>query len=274
MNSIIIFGASSGIAQELIDTFIKEKYECTFVFRKKKISQINKIKSYYPNTNILNINNINNQSINKVLRFHHKTFKCSQFAVINLIGDQGPIGYSWSNNSKRWLQTISTNLIIPFIISKNAINFSIKKNIQLSLLFFSGGGAAYGRPNFSAYASSKTGLLRMIETISLELSEKKLSSKIQINAIAPGAFKTKMTQKILHAGKNISGKSEFNKAKNLKKGSIEKIFKLTQFLIDMKINRGLSGKLIHVNEKYEEFLKKDKNLNKVSRGLLRRENYD
>ena len=78
----------------------------------------------------------------------------------------------------------------------------------------------------------------------------------------------------MQAGKNIAGISEFNEAKKLKNGSVKKIFKLTEFLINEKINYGLSGKLIHINEGYEKFSKKYKNLNKKSKGLLRREKYE
>jgi short-subunit dehydrogenase len=42
---------------------------------------------------------------------------------------------------------------------------------QGTIILFSGGGAAYSRPNFSAYGVSKTGILRLVENIHVEILE-------------------------------------------------------------------------------------------------------
>ncbi len=58
--------------------------------------------------------------------------------------------------------------------------------------------AAHARPNFSAYGVAKTGVLRLVETVSEECRV----SAFGINAVAPGAVRTGMTQEIIEsAGK-------------------------------------------------------------------------
>ena len=57
----------------------------------------------------------------------------------------------------------------------------------------SGGGGASPLPFFSAYATSKAGIVRFTENISEELRD----YKIDINAIAPGPVNTKMLDEVL-----------------------------------------------------------------------------
>ena len=64
------------------------------------------------------------------------------------------------------------------------------------IIVLSGGGAAYARPNFSAYAASKAAVARLVETLAEEVRDK----NIQVNCMAPGGAYTSMTDEILNAG--------------------------------------------------------------------------
>ena len=64
----------------------------------------------------------------------------------------------------------------------------MEKIIQLA-----GGGAASPFPNFSSYAVSKIGIVRFIENLSVELSNK----KIYANSIAPDIVNTRMLDKVI-----------------------------------------------------------------------------
>jgi NAD(P)-dependent dehydrogenase (short-subunit alcohol dehydrogenase family) len=64
------------------------------------------------------------------------------------------------------------------------------------IINLSGGGAAAPRPYFSAYAASKAAVVRLTETLAEELKDE----NIQVNAIAPGAVATRMTDEILAVG--------------------------------------------------------------------------
>ena len=120
-----------------------------------------------------------------------------------------------------------------------------------SIILFSGGGAAYARPNFSAYAASKTGVLRMVETMAEELKAAGYPDII-INAVAPGAVKTRMTKAVLKAGLK-AGEAALNEAAKVSRTGgtpSKKITNLIDFLIDLEANCGLTGRLIHVREDY------------------------
>ena len=73
-------------------------------------------------------------------------------------------------------------------------------NARAKVLCFSGGGASKARANFSAYAASKTGVVRLVETLAEEWRE----MAIDINSVAPGTVPTRMTEEILQQWRRSS----------------------------------------------------------------------
>ena len=114
---------------------------------------------------------------------------------------------------------------------------------------------------FSAYATSKAGVVRFVENLSKDLS----SYKINVNAIAPGPVNTGMLEEVLKESPEKVGKSFYSKSLAQKKSGgtdINKILNCVEFLSHKKSN-GISGKLISVlwdnwknYSKYKEILKK------------------
>jgi NAD(P)-dependent dehydrogenase (short-subunit alcohol dehydrogenase family) len=174
------------------------------------------------------------------------------------------------NPCKEVWETLKINLLGRFIVSKAAIKRMLTVGYG-SIIMFSGGGAAYGRSNFNAYGVSKTGVLRMIETIAEELKVAGYPNII-INAIAPGAVKTRMTTEILKAGERAGRKALQEAAKVFESGgtSASRIIDLVDFLIDVKLNNGLTGRLIHVREDYRKLVKKYRKKISDEIGKLRR----
>ena len=67
-----------------------------------------------------------------------------------------------------------------------------------------------------------------------------------INAIAPGAIFTKMTEEVLARGEKLAGQKEFESAAKLQRDNsakLEKVLGLVEMLLSEKSN-GISGKLI------------------------------
>jgi NAD(P)-dependent dehydrogenase (short-subunit alcohol dehydrogenase family) len=109
------------------------------------------------------------------------------------------------------------------------------------ILNFSGGGAVSPRPRFSAYGTSKAGVVRLTETLASELK----GYNIGVHAVAPGAVNTRMLELVLAAGE-AAGKEEIAKARKQKReGGVPppKVAELAVFLASEKSD-GLSGRLI------------------------------
>ena len=165
---------------------------------------------------------------------------------------------------------LKINIMGSIYIARSALKF-FNNATKNSIILFSGGGAVFSRPNFSAYAISKTAILRLVEIISDELAADG-KKNIIINAVAPGAVKTRMTDEVISAG-NKAGDKDFNETKNTAASggtSPKLIIRLIDFLSNPSVNKGISGRLIHVRESYIEFAEKYNGNYPADSGKLRR----
>ena len=159
---------------------------------------------------------------------------------INTIGTQPPLGNFIDLHFEEWFQNFEVN----FKLNARLLQFFVRNFANRgagSAIVFSGGGSSNSRPQFSAYASGKTALVRLVEIVAQE----SFPFGVKINAIAPGVMPSKMQKEIL-ANQSILHNSEIIKAKeslNSEFYDTEKITDLIDFLISDK-SEGISGKLI------------------------------
>lgn len=116
-------------------------------------------------------------------------------ALVNCSGIQGPIGPLEDLDMAEWARTIETNLLGSVYLARAALPF-MKERGAGKVILFSGGGAAYGRPYFTSYSSSKAALVRFAECLAQELK----AANIQVNAVAPGAVRSRMWDEMRAAG--------------------------------------------------------------------------
>jgi len=133
--------------------------------------------------------------------------------LINCAGVQGEIGPFYNINYKKWKETFEINFYGTLNCITAALPFMLKEK-RGKIINFSGGGANYSRPNFSAYGVSKAAIVRLTETLADELK----AYNIQVNAVSPGTVKTKMIDEILNEDQERVGE-EYNQVKlKLSKG--------------------------------------------------------
>src|SRR5215472_13224167 len=77
---------------------------------------------------------------------------------------QGPIGPFVGTPAKTWNDTVETNLFGVANACRAVLPHMIEKRSG-KIILISGGGSAYARPNFSAYAAAKTAVVRFAETL-------------------------------------------------------------------------------------------------------------
>lgn len=170
--------------------------------------------------------------------------------LIVAAGVQGPIGPFLTSKAKAWNETVETNLIGAANSCRVALPPMIEKRSG-KIILIAGGGSAYSRPNFTAYAASKSALVRFGETLADEVRD----HNVQVNTIAPGAAYSAMTDEILQAGEARAGRKEIEDAEKVRvTGGVaaEKQIALALFLASEKSNH-ISGKLIHVNDDWKRF---------------------
>ena len=160
--------------------------------------------------------------------------------LVNCAGIYGPIGLITEIDVKHWLATININLYGTFLCMRAVLPIMMKNN-KGKIVNMSGGGGASPLPRFSAYGTSKAGVIRLTETIANEVKD----YKIDINAIAPGAVNTRLLDQALAAGDAAGKDFKAKIIKQKKEGGVppEKVAELALFLVSTESD-GLSGRLV------------------------------
>ena len=183
--------------------------------------------------------------------------------LIAAAGAQGPIGPLVEAKPTLWADAVQINLIGVMHACQAVLPAMIERRSG-KIIVLAGGGAAYARPNFSAYAASKAGVVRLVETLAEEVRD----SNIQVNCMAPGGTYTSMTDEILRAGEK-AGQKEIDDAENVRMtGGVApaKQLELAMFLASDRSNH-ISGKLIHVNDDWKRI--RDSNMHPEAYTLRR-----
>lgn len=163
-------------------------------------------------------------------------------ALICCAGIQEPIGPAMEIDPLAWRKNLAVNLDGTFFAIRAFYPLLKKSSVRAKVICFSGGGSTSSRPNFAAYGVAKTGVVRLVEMLASEWA----GSPPDINAIAPGAIFTKMTEEVLARGKELAGQKEFESAAKLSRDNaakLEKVLGLVETLLSSQSD-GISGKLI------------------------------
>jgi 3-oxoacyl-[acyl-carrier protein] reductase len=162
------------------------------------------------------------------------------YALINNAAELGPIGPFCSNDWLLWERTIQVNLLAPAALCRAVVPW-MKKSGGGKIVNISGGGATSPRPNFTAYATAKAGLVRFSETLAQEL----LPHNIQVNCVAPGPMNTAMLQAILSAQLELAGDEYMRVLQTQASGNAQphNAAELIAFLVSPR-TQAISGKLI------------------------------
>ena len=121
-------------------------------------------------------------------------------------GVYGPMGPTEEVDIQEWKRAFEINLY-GALLPCRALIPHLKRAGRGKIVIVSGGGATNPLPNISAYAASKAAVVRLMETLAEELKP----SGIDVNAVAPGALKTRMVDQVLAAGSEKVGTAFFEK---------------------------------------------------------------
>lgn len=163
-------------------------------------------------------------------------------ALVTCAGVQGEIGRALGADAARWSATVRANLDGTFFALRAFDTLLARAPRRAKVVCFSGGGATKPRAHFSAYGVAKTGVVRLVETI----AEEERGRPLDINALAPGAINTRLTDEVLALGPAIVGETEFAAAKKQKATggqSLDRVLDCVEWLIS-PASDGISGRLI------------------------------
>ncbi len=164
----------------------------------------------------------------------------------------GPIGPFAESNPKHWPEVIDTN----FTGTLNACRAVLPHMLEHrsgKIVILAGGGSTPARPNFALHEATKHALIRFVETLAEEVSER----NVQVNCLTPGGTYTHMTDQILAAG-DRAGWEEIEEARQVRMtGGVpaEKQIELVLFLASEHSNH-VSGRVLNVHDDWKKL--KDK----------------
>jgi NAD(P)-dependent dehydrogenase (short-subunit alcohol dehydrogenase family) len=115
--------------------------------------------------------------------------------LVNNAGVYGPMGAIDALDWEQWVDALHINLVGTAYCARQAIAiFKVRRYGKI--INVSGGGATQPLPGLSAYAASKAAVVRLTETLALEVKD----WGIDVNALAPGALATRLTDQLVDAG--------------------------------------------------------------------------
>ena len=162
--------------------------------------------------------------------------------LVACAGLQGEVGPALAADAEQWSATVRANLDGTYYPLRAFQPLLARAPRRAKVVCFSGGGATKPRPNFSAYGVAKTGVVRLVETIAEEMR----GQPYDINAIAPGAINTRLTDEVIALGPTMVGEAEYAAAVKQKQtggASLDRALDLVEFLLSEKSD-GITGRLL------------------------------
>jgi NAD(P)-dependent dehydrogenase (short-subunit alcohol dehydrogenase family) len=169
----------------------------------------------------------------------------AQFATIDILvnsaGMAGPVGPLQDNDMTAWMQTIQVNLIGTYLCCRAVLPI-MQQQDRGKIINLSGAGASNAWRHLSAYGASKVAVVRLTETLALELEGR----NIQVNALGPGSIHTQMWEELrdrAHAAGDVPLYTLGQRVTSGGGASLERAAALAVFLAS-NTSGSLSGRLI------------------------------
>ena len=238
----LITGASRGLGAVLAEQFWFGGYSLLLIARSS--NALDSVRARLPNrvgqTCFIETVDLADASSTSLLL---KTIeeKYSDISVlINNAATHGPIGPLSSTNMLEWERALFVNLLSPVKLCRLAAR--LMKANGGSIINIAGGGATSPRANFSAYATSKAGLVRFSETLSAELC----SFGINVNCISPGAMPTELLKEVISRGVELAGETELQNARQTFASGHDPSLEVAQLALMLASTNGkqINGKII------------------------------
>ena len=253
----LITGGSQGLGKAIAAHFLREGANVLICARGEKelLAARGELAEKFPSQKVLaKACDVSSEAqIKELESFALRELGAVHALVLNA-GIYGPMGPTESVNLEEWKRAMEINLL-GVLLPCRAFIPHFKKAGGGKIIVLSGGGATNPLPNISSYAASKAAVVRLAETLAEELRP----FHVDVNAIAPGALKTRFVDQVLEAGPEKVGAEFFAKNKKwAEEGAVplELGANLAVYLAGAESN-GITGKLISAQwdpwEKLHEF---------------------
>jgi len=234
---IVITGTSHGIGRALAERLVKKRHDVWGLARTLQNSSSQEAGSFKGRLcDVSDWDQIASAASEIAAAWSHVD------ALITCAAIQGEVGRTLSVDPLKWSAAFQVNLLGTFHAVRGFAELLARAPRRAKVVCFAGGGATKARPYFSAYGSAKTAVVRLVETI----AEEERDRPLDINAVAPGAINTRLTDEVIAFGSSVVGQAEYDAALKQKLNggaSLERALDLVEWLLSADSD-GISGKLL------------------------------
>ena len=242
--NVLITGASQGLGKAIAGQFLAEGANVFLCARSENDLSAARaeLAAKFPSRRIVSKTcDVSDEAqVNELVGFALRELGSIEALVLNA-GVYGPMGPTESVDLNEWRRGLEINLF-GVLLPCRALIPHFKKAGYGKIVVLSGGGATNPLPNISCYAASKAAAVRLMETLAEELRE----FHVDVNAVAPGALKTRLVDQVLAAGPEKVGTAFFAKNKKWSEEGatpLELGASLCVYLASQESD-GITGKLI------------------------------
>ena len=211
----LITGGSQGLGKVIAEHFLREGANVVICARGTKELRATRgeLAQKFPTQKVSarTCDVSDEKQVSRLVAFALRELGSFQVLVLNA-GIYGPMGPTESVPLDEWRRAMDINLYGVLLPCRAAIPH-FKKVGRGKIIVLSGGGATNPLPNISSYAASKAAAVRLMETLAEELKD----FQVDVNAIAPGALKTRFVDQVLEAGPEKVGKDFLPKTRSGRK---------------------------------------------------------
>jgi NAD(P)-dependent dehydrogenase (short-subunit alcohol dehydrogenase family) len=243
---VVIAGASSGIGAALAKDLGSAGYRIIACSR-----SLDRLRAAFGDHPGIQYTVCDVSDVPAVIKFVQFVRECTDRvnALINCAGGFGAIGAIDQIDADEWMRTVTNNLFGSFLTAKYLLPL-LENAPAPRIINLSGGGAFSPLANYSAYACAKAALVRLTETLAVELAPR----GIAINALAPGFIATKTHETTIASGRQRAGPVQFHRTARLLQQSddeaaaarMEAVCQCVRALLSPAY-QGLTGKTISAN---------------------------
>jgi NAD(P)-dependent dehydrogenase (short-subunit alcohol dehydrogenase family) len=236
--SIVITGASSGIGATLTRAFAEDGHRLFVCAR--RADRLAEVCAGLPSAHYATCD-VSQEADVKRFFMQVRERMAGVDVLIHCAAVMGPIGIITDIDSDAWFEALRTDLFGAFLAVKHSVPL-MRAERRPRVLLLSGGGAFDPMPNLSAYGVSKAGIIRLAETLAVELAPHNIS----VNVFAPGFVATEIFESVLKAGRERGGRlydTIVNLLNGWRESDIERPIACARFLISDAAAK-LTGKTI------------------------------
>jgi NAD(P)-dependent dehydrogenase (short-subunit alcohol dehydrogenase family) len=186
---VVVTGASRGIGRTMAIRFAREGARVAMVARDQ--ARLDVVAAGLEGKNVLALaaDVCDRQAMDVVCRRVLEEWGAPHLVVANA-GRLEPIGPIWETDPDNWWKDVEVNLRGSFLSAHGFLPAMVEAG-RGRIVLFGGGGSTRVFPWVSAYSMSKAAILRLAETIDLELA----GTGVHAFSVSPGFVRTDMTER-------------------------------------------------------------------------------